>query len=93
MNGGALVPLDNRTSSSFARPIHKLKLLLRVLRSMLTKIQPSCPNLETLWQKSLCASLGLPVFCPSFPQILFSISLIWATAYLALAFVKEGIIQ
>lgn len=91
MNGGALVLLDKGTSSSFARPIHKLKLLLRLLRSMLTKIQPSYPNLETLWQKSPCTSLRLLVFCLSFPKILFPISLIWATADLALAFV--GIIQ
>ena len=32
MNGGALVPLDKRTSFSFAWLIHKLKLLLQVLK-------------------------------------------------------------
>lgn len=39
MNGGALFTLDKETKSSFAQPIHKLKLLLRVLQSMLTKSQ------------------------------------------------------
>lgn len=68
MNGGALVPLDKGTSFSFAWPIHKLKLLLRVLKSVLTKTQPSCLSLRPSGQNHhvlLLARLSsLPSFLP-----------------------------
>lgn len=93
MNGGAFASLDKGTSFSFAGPIHKLKLLLRVLRHRLTKIQPSWPSLAVLGQKSSRTSLSPPVFRPSLPQILLPFSLISAAADLASAFAKEGIVQ
>ena len=94
MNGGALVPLDRGTHFSLARPIHKLKLLLQVSRSMLSKIQSICPSLEILWQISLHASLSPPVpTTPTFLCILFPLSLIWVAADLALALAKEVVIQ